>query len=126
MENWLLAYPGQIQGVLSENDEMALGAIQAMKARKVDFSKVPVISIDGIPDGKRAVADGELRMALYKYARAEAQGALDVALRAVVGPSYQPQSDVWGKLLKWNGGTEKLYTVPWLKLTKDNVSQYQK
>ena len=126
MDNWLLAYSGQIQGVLSENDEMALGAIQAMKARKVDFAKVPVIAIDGIQDGKKAVADGQMSMTLYKYARAEGQGALDVALRAVVGPSYQPQSDVWGKLLKWDGGTQKLYTVPWLEITKTNVAQYQK
>ncbi|RQS26901.1 MULTISPECIES: substrate-binding domain-containing protein [unclassified Burkholderia] len=126
MDNWLTAYPGKIQGVISENDEMALGAIQAMKARKIDFAKVPVIAIDGIPDGKRAVADGEMRMTLYKYARAEGQGALDVALRAVVGPSYQPQSDVWGKLMQWNGGNQKLYTVPWLILTKGNVAQYMK
>ena len=32
MENWLTAHPGQIQGVIGQNDEMALGAIEAIKA----------------------------------------------------------------------------------------------
>lgn len=124
MENWLSAYPGRINGVLAENDEMALGAIEAMKAKKIDLSKVPVIAIDGIPDGKRAVADGSMAMSLYKYARAEGQGALDLALRALVGTSYQPQSEVWKDLMKWEDGTKKLYTVPWLLLDKDNVGKY--
>jgi putative xylitol transport system substrate-binding protein len=125
MENWLSAYPNQINGVLAENDEMALGAIEAMKAKQVNLSKVPVIAIDGIPDGKRAVAEGAMAMTLYKYARAEGQGALDLALRALVGPSYQPQSGVWKDLMKWEGGTAKNYTVPWLLLDKSNVGKYR-
>ena len=32
MENWLTAHPGQINGVIGQNDEMALGAIEAIKA----------------------------------------------------------------------------------------------
>jgi putative xylitol transport system substrate-binding protein len=124
MENWLSAHPGKISGVLAENDEMALGAIEAMKSKKVDLSKVPVIAIDGIPDGKRAVAAGSMTMTLYKYARAEGQGAVDLALRALEGASYQPQSEVWKDLMKWNGGTAKLYTVPWLPLDKSNVGKY--
>lgn len=125
MENWLSAYPNQINGVLAENDEMALGAIEAMKAKQINLAKVPVIAIDGIPDGKRAVADGAMTMTLYKYARAEGQGALDLALRALVGPTYQPQSEIWKDLMKWEGGTAKNYTVPWLMLDKANVAKYQ-
>lgn len=124
MENWLSAHPNQINGVLAENDEMALGAIEAMKSKRIDLTKVPVIAIDGIPDGKRAVADGSMTMSLYKYAKAEGQGAVDLALRALVGPSYQPQSEIWKDLMKWNGGTAKLYTVPWLPLDKSNVGKY--
>ncbi|MEJ8815554.1 substrate-binding domain-containing protein [Variovorax ureilyticus] len=125
MENWLSAYPNQINGVLAENDEMALGAIEAMKAKNVNLAKVPVVAIDGIPDGKRAVADGTMTMTLYKYARAEGQGALDLALRALEGPSYKPQSEVWNGLMAWGDGTAKNYTVPWLPLSKSNVAKYK-
>lgn len=124
MENWLLAYKGKINGVLAENDEMALGAIEAMKSASIDPKTIPVISIDGIPDAKRAVKDGAMRMTLYKYAKAEGQGAVDLALRAVIGDSYQPQSEIWKSLMQWKGGTQKDYVVPWLKLSADNVTQY--
>ena len=33
MENWLTAHPNEIKGVIGENDEMALGALQAIKGR---------------------------------------------------------------------------------------------
>lgn len=124
MENWLLAHPNEINGVLAENDEMALGAIEAMKSAGIDLSTVPVLAIDGIPDAKRAVQNGEMAVTLYKYARAEGQGAVDLALRAVIGESYQPQADIWGSLMEWNGGTEKDYTVPWLVLDSSNVQEY--
>ncbi|CUX56087.1 substrate-binding domain-containing protein [Agrobacterium deltaense] len=125
MENWISAYPNKINGVLAENDEMALGAIEAMKAANLDLSKIPVIAIDGIPDGKRAVANGEMAVTLYKYAKAEGQGAVDLALRQVRGADYKPQSEVWKDLMQWKGGMEKDYTVPWLVLDKDNVKKYQ-
>ncbi|WP_085025947.1 substrate-binding domain-containing protein [Ensifer aridi] len=124
MENWLSAYPDQINGVLAENDEMALGAIEAMKAANVDLSKVPVIAIDGIPDAKRAVENGEMAVTLYKYARAEGQGAVDLALRQVIGADYKPQSEVWNELMEWKDGTQKDYVVPWLILDKENVRKY--
>jgi len=125
MENWLSAYAGQIHGVLSENDEMALGAIEAIKSAGLNPADIPVIAIDGIPDGKRAISNGEMYMSLYKYAKAEGQGALDLALRQLVGESYQPQSEIWKKLsIDWASGTAKHYTVPWLTLDKGNIHQY--
>ncbi|MQB08010.1 sugar ABC transporter substrate-binding protein [Agrobacterium tumefaciens] len=127
MENWLSAYSGQISGVLSENDEMALGAIEAIKSAGLNPADIPVIGIDGIPDGKRAIASGEMYMSLYKYAKAEGQGALDLALRQLVGESYEPQSEIWKTLkIDWKNGTAKHYTVPWLTLDKDNIHQYMK
>ncbi|MGX5851254.1 substrate-binding domain-containing protein [Mesorhizobium sp. PL10] len=124
MENWLLAHPGQINGVLAENDEMALGAIVAMKSAGIDLKTVPVLSIDGIPDAKRAVKKGELAVSLYKYARAEGQGAVDLALHAVKGDSYKPQAEIWGPLMDWKDGKEKDYVVPWLILDSTNVEKY--
>lgn len=124
MENWLLAHPGEINGVLAENDEMALGAIEAMKSAGIDLKTVPVLAIDGIPDAKRAVKKGEMAVSLYKYARAEGQGAVDLALRAIKGESYKPQSEIWGSLMEWKGGTEKDYVVPWLVLDSTNVEKY--
>lgn len=85
---------------------------------------MPVIAIDGIPDAKRAVENGEMAVTLYKYARAEGQGAVDLALRQVIGTEYKPQSEVWNGLMEWKDGTQKDYVVPWLILDKDNVKKY--
>lgn len=58
MEIMLQAHP-DITGVISGNDEMALGAIQALKdAGKLD--QVKVLGFDGNDDAARAVANGEM------------------------------------------------------------------
>lgn len=58
MEIMLQAHP-DITGVISGNDEMALGAIQALKdAGKLD--QVKVLGFDGNSDAAQAVANGEM------------------------------------------------------------------
>lgn len=124
MENWLLAHAGKIQGVLAQNDEMALGAIEAMKSAGIRRGSIPVLAIDGITDGIRAVKDGDLLTTLYKDAHMEGQGAMDLALRTLVGAGYKPQADIWSKGLTWSA-TARSFDVPWKPVTSSNVSQFQ-
>ncbi|MDI3298763.1 MAG: D-ribose ABC transporter substrate-binding protein [Bacillota bacterium] len=58
MENILQAHP-DLNGLFAENDEMALGAIQALKAAGKN-GKILVTSIDGTADGVAAVKAGDL------------------------------------------------------------------
>uniref|UniRef100_UPI00398C2FC0 substrate-binding domain-containing protein n=1 Tax=Herbaspirillum frisingense TaxID=92645 RepID=UPI00398C2FC0 len=128
MENWLTAHPGQIKGVLAQNDDEALGALQAIKAKGIDPRTIPVVGIDGIADAIAAVKRGEM-VTQFQDAQAQAQGALDVALRAIKGPSYQPRSTIWadyGDKLAWKGGAEKSYTVPWTTITPENADAFLK
>jgi putative xylitol transport system substrate-binding protein len=123
MEDWLTAHPNQIQGVIGQNDEMALGALEALKAAKLDVKKYAIAGIDGVTDALLAAKAGEM-VSFLQDARAQAQGALDLALRAVKGDSYQPQSEIWKQYEKdmpWNGGTQKNYNVPWTPVTPENV-----
>jgi galactofuranose transport system substrate-binding protein len=54
----LQAHPN-VQGIYAHNDEMAFGAINALKALgKVAGKDVQIVSIDGIPDALTAVKDG--------------------------------------------------------------------
>ncbi|ALU88117.1 ABC transporter periplasmic sugar-binding protein [Herbaspirillum rubrisubalbicans M1] len=128
MENWLTAHPGQIKGVLAQNDDEALGALQAIKAKGIDPKTIAVVGIDGIADAIAAVKRGEM-VTQFQDAQAQAQGALDVALRAIKGPSYQPRSTIWaeyGDKLPWKGGAEKSYTVPWTTITPENADAFLK
>lgn len=58
MEQWLEAYPDQIELVISNNDDMALGAIDAME--RMDARDIQVVGIDGTIPGIEAVESGKM------------------------------------------------------------------
>ena len=128
MENWLTAHLNEIEGVIGENDEMALGALQAIKGRGLNVKDFVVVGIDGVPDAINAVKAGEM-FSILQDAEGQAAGALDVALRAKVGESYEPKAAVWKqweKEMPWNGGTEKAYFIPWTVITAENADDLLK
>jgi ribose transport system substrate-binding protein/inositol transport system substrate-binding protein len=82
MENWLQTFPGQIDGVIAHNDEMALGAIQALEAKGM---KLPVGSVDAIKDACQAVKDGRLDATVFQDAYLEGQLGVRVAYQVAIG-----------------------------------------
>ncbi len=121
MENWLNAYPGQIDGIIGQNDEMALGAIQAVKQAGLNVKDFPTAGIDGVTDAMLAVKASEM-VSILQDATGQAQGALDLALRAVIGESYKPKADAW-KGMEWGTSLKKAYNVPWVPITMENVDK---
>ena len=127
MENWLTAHPGQINGVIGQNDEMALGAIEAIKQANLNLKDFPTSGIDGISDALRSVKAGEMT-SILQDAVGQAQGALDLAIfyaDKAKGVEYKPQSDIWQQYpdMPWNGGKDQIYNVPWTPVTSDNVDK---
>nr|WP_205739299.1 substrate-binding domain-containing protein [Halocella sp. SP3-1] len=125
MENWLNAHPGEIDGVIGQNDEMALGAIQAIKIAGFDPVDFAIAGIDGVTDAMLAVKKGELDLSILQDAKAQAQGALDLALRAIIGESYEPQADCWTDYpeFEWGETMKDIYNVPWTPITTDNIKK---
>ena len=121
MENWLTAHPGEIVGVIGQNDEMTLGAIEAIKGAKLNVSDFAIAGIDGITDALTAVKAGDMASILQDGA-AQAQGALDLAIAAKM-PDYKPMSEIWTQYadMPWNDGKDAVYLVPWTPVTADNV-----
>lgn len=121
MENWLTAHPGEISGVIGQNDEMALGAIEAIKSAGLDVSDFAIAGIDGVTDALQAVKSGEMASILQDGA-AQAQGALDLAIAATM-EGYEPMSPIWEQYsdMPWNGGADAEYSVPWTPVTLENV-----
>ena len=125
MENWLTAHPNQIQGIIGENDEMALGAIQAVKAHGLNPKDFTIVGVDGVPDAIAAVKAGEM-YSILQDAEGQAQGGLDLVLRAKIGDSYKPQAGVWKQWeseMPWKDGKEKEYLIPWTVITTENADQ---
>jgi ribose transport system substrate-binding protein len=57
MEDAITAVP-DFAAVVCQNDDMMMGAIQALKSAGISRSKYVLTGFDGVPDGLRAVRDG--------------------------------------------------------------------
>ncbi|MCX7761200.1 MAG: ribose ABC transporter substrate-binding protein RbsB [Candidatus Kryptonium sp.] len=78
MENILQAYP-DINAVFAQNDEMALGAIEAIKAAK-KLGKIIVVGFDAIPDALEAVKRGEMAATIAQQPALMGQLAVEKAV----------------------------------------------
>lgn len=105
MENWLQSFD-KIDAIVGENDEMALGALQACKGKNL---KIPVIGIDGITDGLNAVAGGDMIATIFQDGAGQGTKALDVAVSKAKGEQV-----------------EKEYWIDFEKVTKENVDEFKK
>lgn len=92
MANWITSFGDEIDGVVAENDDMALGAIQAMKEAGID-PLLPVVGIDGIEDGLRAVQAGEMIGTSLQHGRVQLAAGLAVAQRVACGEPVETNYD---------------------------------
>ncbi|WP_333816317.1 sugar ABC transporter substrate-binding protein [Tabrizicola sp.] len=106
MTNWL-STGAAFDGVISNNDEMAIGAIQAMKAAGIDMATVQVGGVDATQDALAAMQAGDLDVTVFQNAAAQGGGALDAAV----------------KLSKGEAVDQKVY-VPFELVTPANVADY--
>jgi galactofuranose transport system substrate-binding protein len=61
MEAFLKKYAGQINGVFFHNDDMAIGAVEAIKAAGIKPGELKMVSIDGTRGGFQLMIDGWLQ-----------------------------------------------------------------
>ncbi|WP_417205139.1 substrate-binding domain-containing protein [Antarctobacter sp.] len=84
MTNWLSAAEN-FDAVFANNDEMAIGAIQAMKAAGIDMADVIVTGVDATQDAMLSMAQGDLDVTVFQDAAGQGAGALDAALKLAAG-----------------------------------------
>lgn len=80
-EDWLQQYP-DLAAVISMNDSMILGTIEAAKAAD---RKLLTFGVDGMADGCNAVKNGDLTATALQDARELAKGGLELATRIFNG-----------------------------------------
>ena len=108
MQSLLQAHP-DIIGVISGNDEMALGAVAALKEAG-KLSQVKVGGFDGSPDAVAAIKAGELQYSVLQPVAVFSQKAVE-------------QADSFIKTGATGAATEK-QLFDCLLITKDNVDKY--
>lgn len=106
MTNWL-STGEQVDVVFANNDEMAIGAIQALKAVNYDMDDVVVVGVDATQDALVAMQAGELDATVFQNAKAQGAGGLDTALKLARG------EDVPGKVY-----------IPFELVTPGNIDAY--
>ena len=111
MENWL-ASGQEIDGVASNNDEMALGALQAIKAAG-KAGKIPVGGTDGSHDALESMDKGELNNTVFQDPVGQGEESVNAAYLLVKKEANPKVVD--GKI--W---------IPYQKITKENYKQYMK
>ena len=92
MQNILTANP-DIAGVFCQNDEMALGAVQAIKARGLS-DKVAIVGIDGSPDAITAIKAGEMYATVAQQPDVMGQLGVASAVEILNGQTPPKQIDV--------------------------------
>jgi ABC-type sugar transport system substrate-binding protein len=74
-ENILTGLPQPPQVIVAANDDMALGALQAAKARNL-VGKVAILGYDGAPEALAAVRDGSLTATVDQFPGQQGRTAL--------------------------------------------------
>ena len=106
MTNWL-STGAAFDGVIANNDEMAIGAIQARKAAGIDMATVQVGGVDATQDALAAMQAGDLDVTVFQNASAQGSGSLNAAVALAKGEAVD--QTVW---------------VPFELVTPANVESY--
>ena len=84
MTNWISSGE-EFDAVFGNNDEMAIGAIQAMKAAGIDMADVVVGGVDATSDALLAMAAGDMDVTVFQDLAGQGAGSIDTALALAAG-----------------------------------------
>jgi len=108
MTNWLSTGTA-FDAVIANNDEMAIGAIQAMKAANIDMKNVVVGGVDATQDALAAMQAGDLDATVFQDAAGQGKGALEAAVKLASG-----------------GAVDQKVYIPFQLVTPANIDQFLK
>ena len=118
MAGFLLAWGDQIECVIANNDEMALGAINALKAAGY-FSGgrfMPVVGVDAISQAIEALRQGSLLGTVFNDGEQQAMAAVDLAILLARGEEISADTysyPITGERFVW---------IPYQRITREELT----
>jgi inositol transport system substrate-binding protein len=106
MTNWLTAGL-EFDAVIANNDEMAIGAIQALKATGRSMDSVIIAGIDATADALAAMKAGDLDVTVFQNAAGQGKGAIEAMTKLIKGEDVEQK--VW---------------IPFELVTPENMQEY--
>lgn len=104
-EDWIQTFT-EFDAIIAANDQMALGAIQALKAAN-RLEGVLVSGVDGTQEACQAIKDGEMAQSILQDAPAQGQACYETTVTLLKGETVK--EDV---------------IVPFTSITADNVDDF--
>lgn len=112
VETWLSKYP-DVDAIWCANDDMAIGAIQALEAANL-AGKVLVCGADGIPGAKEAILDGTMCCTMYNNSYLQSGYMLTYCLKALTGELNTEEMTL----------ADSYFNTPGALWTADTIEEY--
>lgn len=113
----LTQFSGKIELIIANNDDMALGAIDALRDSEIPREDWPgVVGIDGTDAGLLAVENGEMLGTVYNDKEGQAREMLNLAFAIATNGDKDGIPLIDGKYVR----------TPYHKVTQENVEDYKK
>lgn len=113
----------KIEAVLANNDDMALGAIEALKAEGYntgDHKKfIPVVGVDATAPALEAMSTGALLGTVLNDAKNQGQAAVRIAAAAAEGKKVTKEA------IGYEVTDGKYVWIPYVKVTAENYKDFQ-
>lgn len=115
MEQLISQFHDEIELVLANNDDMALGAIDAYKKANYTEAAFPVFfGIDGTDVGLQAVVDSDMWGTVYNDKEGQAEAMAKLAVAVITGDGMN----------ELDFEKERCIYLPYSKITRENVGDY--
>ncbi|MFH8134940.1 sugar ABC transporter substrate-binding protein [Pantoea osteomyelitidis] len=103
VSNWMTA-GDDINAIASNNDEMAIGALQALGKNS---DNVLIAGVDGTPDALQMIKNGKMVATVFQDAKGQGEGAVQTAVKLAKGEEVQ-----------------KIVDIPFQLITKENYAKF--
>ncbi|NLJ31740.1 MAG: galactose ABC transporter substrate-binding protein [Clostridiales bacterium] len=114
----------KIEAVLANNDDMALGAIEALKAKgynKGDKTKyIPVVGVDASAPALEAMKEGSMLGTVLNDAESQGKATVNIAVAAAQGKKIDKST------VGYDVTDGKYVWIPYVQVTQDNYAKFIK
>jgi methyl-galactoside transport system substrate-binding protein len=114
MAAWIEEHGEEIEVVFANDDDMALGALDALKKSKIEQYPI-IVGVDGLKNGLESVKKKEMIGTVYNDYRGQAKAVVEIAY-ALAMQKEIPESI--------NLIDDKYVYIPYQPITYDNVQEY--
>lgn len=116
METWLAAHGDKIEMVVCNNDGMALGAVEALKAAGYfqGDKYMPVVGVDAIPEALELIKQDIMLGTVLNDPLNQGKATLELAVNAALGKDVLEGTE-------WKLDDTLAVRVPYVAITKDNI-----